>query len=349
MKSAYIKDTKQRNNKLGIIIVTYGDEKNIEALLLSIIQDKRSGDKIVLIDNHPNQICAGIAEAIKDVDIVIRSQNIGFAAGCNLGASKVLKKVDLLLFLNPDILPEEKAISTLRDKAPSNLSAWMGLITLPNGKVNSAGNIVHLSGLSWCDDYGKSTSSLSSKTKIDILSGACLMIRKEAWEKVGGFPEDYFMYYEDTDISMNLHRQGFKVGIVPSASFVHNYVFNKSKNKWYYLERNRYIFICRQWPTKVILIMLPLLLTTELGLWIISIKQHRFLLRIKSVTSFLMIMPTALRERKTITNIGKITNSQFIQYLHPRMNNPFLGKIGKSKALSQFFNSYYYLAKRLVN
>jgi len=61
----------------------------------------------------------------------------------------------------------------------------------------------------------------SSVREVDWLSGACLMLRREALDQVGVFDERYFMYLEDTDLCLRMHRSGWGVYYVPSAGFVH--------------------------------------------------------------------------------------------------------------------------------
>lgn len=334
------------NPRLGIVIVAFGNELNFEKLLLILAKEKRSGDLYSIIDNHPKHGCAKIAEKIKSVDSVTRSDNIGFAAAANLGASRINSQVDLLLFLNPDILPAKGSITKMRYEADPNWSAWMGLITLPDGTINSAGNLVHLSGLSWCDFYGQPTKIIKKNQEVDVLSGACLMIKRDVWDQIGGFYEDYFMYFEDADISMTMRQMNLKLGIIPSAHFEHDYIFEKGKYKWFYLERNRYIFIVRQWPLSVLILMLPLWLIIEIGLWLVSIVQLRFWLRIKSVASFIWMLPRILKSRKLIQKNNVISSAEFISYLYPNLSSPLLGRISKSKLINSLFRFCYRLMQK---
>lgn len=244
------------SNRLGIVIVAYGNQSSIKGLLDRLQGEKLPGDKMGLIDNHPDHLCADIAEQHGAVDLVIRSDNIGFAAACNLMVRR-LKNIDLILLLNPDTLPEPKSITYLRDSGKPEWGGWMGLLTLPDKRVNSAGNAVHLSGLSWCLGYGDKTSKYKEPFETTVLSGADMIVRKSVWDSIGGFDSIYFLYYEDTDLSYRITMAGYKLGVVPAAKICHDYDFGKSKTKWFYIERNRYLFIMRTWPAVVVAVLLP--------------------------------------------------------------------------------------------
>lgn len=334
---------KEDLQSFGIIIVTFGNEDNIKNLIKSIISEKKYGDKLVIIDNHPNHGCAKIADKIQGVDIVIRSMNIGFAAGCNVAANKVIDNVDSILLINPDIVPRTGAISRLRKFSGRKYDAWMGTVLLPNGKINSAGNTVHVSGLSWCGEFNKSVRTIAKRRTIDFASGACLVVSSEAWVKLSGLAEEYFMYYDDTDFSMRMHHFGLRIGIVTDAYFKHDYAYNKGAHKWFYIERNRLIFIFEQWPAFILLISLPMFLAVEVGLLVVSIYEGRFLLRVRSIFSFVRMVPGLVYKRFYIQRNSKLSNLMFFKYLDSNLSSPLLGRFTSSKLVNGVFGIYYRL------
>ncbi len=334
--------SKERSKNLGTILVTYGNEGGAPKLLDILVTNKRKNDFIVVYDNHPDHKFADIADSYKKIDLVIRSKNIGFASACNNGSSRMPTNIGVLLIINPDVIPLDNAINILRDQGfRKNYDAWMGLLILPNGKINSAGNIVHMSGLSWCSNYNESINRLNSNDEVVGLSGACLMIKRNIWEQFGGFYDKYFMYYEDTDLSLRLLKSGMKLGIVNNAVFEHDYEFNKSPQKWFFLERNRYIFIARQWPLALIVLFIPFFFITELGLWLVSIVQGRFIIRTRAFCSFLIICPKIIIERFHYLNRNSVTSSDFLKYLTPKVSTPLLKSFSSSKLINRIFKSYY--------
>jgi GT2 family glycosyltransferase len=337
---------RRRGHELAIIIVTYGGEAGFSRLLESLVKQKRPGDRIVVVDNHEDHGCAKLAEAAEVVDTVIRSKNVGFAAGCNVGVASVPTTISLLLFLNPDIVPDVNAIEKLREGGNKTWGAWMGLVVLPDGTINSAGNCLHISGLSWCGNYGEASDG-RVPAEIKLASGACLMVRSSVWSSVGGLPEDYFMYYEDTDFCMSLWKQGILIGLVPAARFTHDYSFEKGTYKWFYLERNRLVCILRQWPVGILAVLWPLLLVCEIGLFSVSILQRRFWLKVRANSSFIAAIPSILRSRRAMPT-SKTSNAEFYTYLDSSLNTPLLGFIGRSKLINALFDLYYHGAKLVI-
>jgi len=328
-------------DRLGIVLVAYDNADSIGQLLAALSEEKRSGDKIVLVDNRPPHACARLAESVAAVDVVIRSENVGFGAGCNKGAASIEDEVELMLFLNPDCTPESGAIARLREGGKEEWAAWSGLLLLPDGTINSAGNTIHLSGLSWCAGYGEEPSSYRPPSAPAVLSGADLVVRSRAWKRVGGFAPDYFLYYEDTDLSFRLRSMGYELGIVREARIGHDYEFDKSPQKWFFLERNRYVFILRTWPLALLVVLLPLGVATELGLWLVSVFQGRLLIRIRAFASFARILPRLWKERRRISKQRVLSAYECLQMLEPRIDTPLLARFVRSRLVSAVFVGYY--------
>jgi GT2 family glycosyltransferase len=237
----------------------------------------------------------------------------------------------------------------MRTGGRNEWAGWMGILLLPNGKINSAGNSVHISGLSWVDDYGENGDKYSEPTEVNILSGADLLIRTPIWKKIGGFAKIYYIYYEDTEISSTMKAMGHKIGLEPSARIGHNYSFYNSPRKWFLIERNRYIYILRNWPLGVILVLLPLLILIEPGLWLVSIMQKRLTLRVKSVISFIGLLPKTLASRHKLQGLRKISALEYFDMLEPRIDTPLLPAILRSAPVNWFFVAYYYLARMILS
>lgn len=338
-----------KNISISVIIVTFNNEDSIEKLLEKLKSQLSNGDRIVLVDNHPEHKCAKIAEKKDYIHKVIRSNNIGFGGACNLAASYALD-TDMLFFINPDSLPEKNAIKELKkayiDKP--EWSAWMSLLGLEDGTVNSCECSVHVSGLSWAKGLGSKIDKHTKPHEVDYLSGACLAIRTKIWREIGGFTAEYFMYYEDTEISTKLLLRGYKKGIWPKSLIIHDYNFHNGKMKWYYLERNRLIYIATCWPLPILIAMLPLLIVTEIALWPIAVIQRRLTTKIQSALSLLTMIPFILRKRAELMKSRKISSKELLKTLETNLDNPYLGNIGKIKPIIWFFRTYKYLLIRIL-
>ena len=195
-----------------------------------------------------------VSEHAPEATLIEPGENLGFGAGCNLGAERATG--ELLLFLNPDNVVGDG----FRDAIERPLTegrpwaAWQGLVTAAGGElVNTDGGIVHFTGIAWAGGAGLPRSSApTAPREIPFPSGACLAIRREAWRELGGFAPGYFLYHEDTELGLRLWLAGHRVGIEPRAICDHDYEFAKGAQKWRYLERNRWATIIRTYPARLL-------------------------------------------------------------------------------------------------
>ncbi|APT83889.1 glycosyltransferase family 2 protein [Corynebacterium aquilae] len=320
--------------KLGIVIVSYGHEAEVARLVDSFTPQLREGDRVIVVDNKkPWQMQeAGVAE-------IIQHDNGGFAAGCNVGAAAA-GDVDVLFFLNPDTYVEDpNLLDVIRSGYDTPLAAWMPYLVLPDGTVNSAGNALHISGLSWVNGYGQRPDIRDGFTDISIASGACLAVRRQWWERLGGMAELYFMYHEDTDFSARLLLAGGQIGLLHGAQVHHDYDYSKGDYKWIYIERNRLLFILATWPWPVIAVLAPQLVAVGLGLWAIAAKQGRLGLKLKSTKLFFQAIPEAIRFRRTVEQ--SISAAEFLAKMDCSVDNPFLGPVADSKLVAAGYRAYY--------
>jgi O-antigen biosynthesis protein len=224
---------------LSIIIVNYNVKEFLQNLIDSIKKASLNLTKeIIIIDNASDD---GSVEFIKDkfpeVKLISNQQNLGFGKANNIGLKLASGKYFLLI--NPDTLVAEdtfeKMISFFESNSEVGLAGckilnpdgslqlacrrsfpgpWTsftkvtGLSSLfPNNKIFARYNLTYL-------DENKSY-------EVDAISGSFMMMRKEVYQKVGGFDEQFFMYGEDLDLCYRIQKSGFKVYYVHSTQIIH--------------------------------------------------------------------------------------------------------------------------------
>jgi len=202
--------------------------------------------RVLLVDNgSPEREIEILAKQFPEVDFVSLPENLGFAGGCNFGFRYSLERgAQWVWFLNSDATVESDTLQILInrvDRRPE-IAAAGPLVFDANGELSSgAGEI----------DYLKArVKSLTEKTGdivfCDWLSGCALLVRVEAFKAVGGFDENYFLYFEDTDLCVRLQESHGKCALVGSAKIKHvGNVSTKGRyDHWrsYYHSRNRMLF-----------------------------------------------------------------------------------------------------------
>ena len=206
---------------------------------------------------------------------MIDSDNVGFGAGCNRGARET--DADVLVFVNPDTVVQPGGIEAFaRALEPSDVGlvqARLRLLQEPE-RLNSSGNVVHVSGLAWPGGFGDPADALTEPPEIPYASGAAFAIRADVFRELGGFTEELFLYQEDFELSWRAHLHGLRVLVVPGADVLHDYVLERpGRQKEYYLERNRLIVVLTAYSTRLLVLLLPVLLAVELGISLVALRQ----------------------------------------------------------------------------
>jgi GT2 family glycosyltransferase len=105
------------------------------------------------------------------------------------------------------------------------------------------------------------------------ISGACFAVRRELWQRLGGFDDEYFAYHEDVDLSLRCWLSGRTVRYVPAAVAFHHYAFSRHAQKMYLLERNRLITWLTVLERRTLLLLVPALLLAEVGTALLAARQ----------------------------------------------------------------------------
>jgi GT2 family glycosyltransferase len=224
---------------LSIIIVNYNSAEYVCTCIKTIYeQTKATRFQIIVVDNASYDACKKrLADEFPEVLFIQSHQNLGFGKANNMGAKYTAGKV--LLFLNPDTEIKEHAIdrlyaifSTLEDPGSVGCRLLNSDGTFQKSCVQALPTVLNqiLDADALMQLYPKSKlwgkAGLlkigNGPVKVETVSGACLMIRKEVYDKVGGFSPDYFMYAEDRDLCFKTGSIGLNNYYVDDAIIVHH-------------------------------------------------------------------------------------------------------------------------------
>ncbi|MBK8901481.1 MAG: glycosyltransferase family 2 protein [Anaerolineaceae bacterium] len=262
---------------VSVIIVTYNSGPFIvdclEALQATIIQPH----EIIVFDNaSADNTVQLIQEKFTAVHLQSSNTNIGFAAANNCAAK--LATGEYVAFLNPDTIVEANWLQPLLETlaADKTIGAVTPQIVFAHepDRVNTCGNTVHFSGLTYCEKYGKPVSKTAPYT-VSAVSGAAFVMRRDLFSSLAGFEEMFFMYYEDTDLSLRIRCAGYACTAVPNSIVRHAYTSSFSPRKMFYLERNRYLSLFSLMNGWLLLLMAPSILLMEFVSWGYAVLQGK--------------------------------------------------------------------------
>ena len=232
--------------QLSIVIVNYNVRYFLEQCLLSVERALKGIDgEIIVVDNiSPDDSCAMVKAKFPKVILIANKENVGFSKANNQGVA--IAKGDYVLILNPDTVVGEDTFSKILNFAKKKSDLGMLGVKLidgtgcflpeskrglPTPKV-AFNKLFGISSTTTGKYYATHLQENESGT-IDILVGAFMLMKREIYNEVGGFDEDYFMYGEDIDLSYKLLKKGYQNYYYPNTQIIHYKGESTSKNAKY--------------------------------------------------------------------------------------------------------------------
>jgi len=241
---------------VSIIIVNWNAKEYLKECINSLLAQTYQNYEIILVDNASTDNSIELVEKeFSTVKIIKNTKNIGFAEGNNVGIKN--SKGDIIALFNPDAVADKEWLSILVSKLQS--SEKIGAVA---GKIFYLGN-----------EYGKNAvfctwpklnpytampvnfHNNEPTSKVDYLSGAAMIVKKEVIETVGLLDPGFFMYFEETDWCARMIRAGYDLVYVPEAKAWHVVspsISNQDK-KTYLMERSRIRFAIKNFDIAYLL------------------------------------------------------------------------------------------------
>jgi GT2 family glycosyltransferase len=335
---------------LSIVIVSWNSREELTRTLPALLPELDESDELIVVDNDSADGTPELVRSVAPAARIVQSgRNAGFAAACNRGAAEAVN--DLLVILNPDAAPVAGFGEAIRRPwvEKRGWAAWQALVADAGAtKINSAGNPVHFTGIVWAGGHGQPVSEAPAAGEVPALSGACLAIPRRRWGQAGGFPEDFFLYHEDVDLSLRLRLTGGVLGIEPAAVVDHDYEFGASQHKWLWLERNRWAFLVRVYPTSLLILVAPALLATELALIPASIAGGWGRQKLGAIVDVVRWLPRLLRERREVQATRTISASELAAWLTADLDSPFIPSVARSLPVRLALRGYWRVVRLLL-
>ena len=219
--------------KTAIIILNWNGLSYLKMFLAIVLENSRDEETVVCVadngstDGSPEWV----AENFKEIKLILLKKNHGFAEGYNLALNQIDARYFVLL--NSDIEVTKNwliPLVTFMDNNPDVASCQPKVLSYYNkDQFEHAG-----AGGCFLDKYGypfcrgrvlniveKDTGQYDSAINVFWSSGACMIVRSEAWKRCGGFDADFFAHMEEIDLCWRFHKAGYRVCFLPESVIYH--------------------------------------------------------------------------------------------------------------------------------
>jgi GT2 family glycosyltransferase len=216
-------------NRVAIVVLNWNGIEDTLECLKSLEKQTYSNFRVVIIDNGSNDDSKSKLDTYSDshpefVDIIYKPKNLGFAGGANVGIRWAMKNgFDSVALFNNDAVADKNWLSELVDAAKANdVAICTGLLLHEDGKtIDSTGDWYSSWGLPFPRNRNDITDKAAKAGYVFSASGGASLYSVDLFKSIGLFDEDFFAYYEDTDISFRAQLAGFKIYYTPKAIAYH--------------------------------------------------------------------------------------------------------------------------------
>lgn len=333
---------------LGVVVLAYGEEPWLAACVDSVLASRGVEVDLVVVDNGCRADDLEPVEKRDDLRVVRPGTNTGFAGGCNLGARHV--RGEHLVLVNSDCLVEPDTLVALaavaRDPGVGPVMASIRFADRPD-VLNSGGNPVHVLGTCWAGGIDEAETR-TAPYDVAAASGACVLLRRELWDRLGGFDEEYFAYLEDTELSLRCRRLGLVARCVPTARALHHYEFSRNPRKMYLLERNRLIMVTTLWSGRALVLLAPFLLALEGALLLLASAQGWRHEKVQGWRWVLRHRDHLRRRRRLLAAERRVPEREWLAVLTPELAPHVVGSAAAARTVNVVVGGYWRVVRRLL-
>jgi GT2 family glycosyltransferase len=312
-----------KNPLLSILVLNFNGKDLLPSCLNSILSQNYDDYELIVADNNSSD---GSKEYIKEnfptAILAENSENFGFATGNNRALQHA--KGEWIFFLNNDAFLEKNCLNILdehiKNRKPEQLVfAPLMLKSDSPDYVDSAGDILYPWGYAYkYENVLASEQNFSEDREIAAACCGAAVFNKDLLMRLHGFDEDFFLYYEDIDLSLRARHLGAKIYLVPQAKVFHKgsaTVGKRTSSRLYYIERNRFWTKLKNFPLITLIKYAPHSFACSLFSLMLWTCRGFFFAWVKSRFAMLKGMPKMLKKRRKIFAESKINSAEFERWL----------------------------------
>ena len=298
---------------LAIVILNYNGKALLEQFLPSVLEYSKQATVYVADNASTDGSVAYIKKHFSKVQLIINTQNGGYAKGYNDALAHL--KEDVFVLLNSDVEVTQGWLTPIIEafKATSNLVAVQPKILDYKNKdyfeyAGAGGGYIDALGYPYCrgrifNTLEKDTGQYNDTRQIFWASGACLALKKEAFVKAKGFDEDLFAHQEEIDLCWRMQQQGGIIHYIEGSTVYHlggaTLAVENPKKTFYNFRNSLLVMLKNNNHAAVWAILFTRMLLDALAAWqfLVSGKPSHFFAVFKAHLSFYSLAPKFIKKR----------------------------------------------------
>ena len=303
----------------SVVIPNWNGKHHLEECLNSLCKQTFTDFETVLVDNGSSDSSVEFVRLVfPEVRIILLIENAGFAAGVNRGIESA--SGEYIVLLNNDTEVDPYWLENLALAIHENSDIWIFASKLLNYysrvKIDSAGDALDLTLGPYKLGEFEPAENYQERRFIFGACGGGGCYKRELFDKIGLFDEDFFAYFEDVDLSFRANWVGYRCLSVPDAVIYHKVAATSgassaNRDRFDIMRRRNYLFlIIKNYPLPFLIQYLPFILIAHCLKSLLNVARGRFRVAFLTQREIITGLPKMLRKRQAIMAGRRICNSE---------------------------------------
>jgi len=301
--------------KVTIAVITYNGEYLLEECLSAIkSQDYPEYEVIVVNNNSTDHSVDLVREKFPEVKILQMKKNRGPNPARNAAILKSDTSYTLLVDDDAVLTPDCLRILMKAMKEYSDIGICHPRVVLydDHTRIQYDGTGIYYIGAAILKNSGVCIQQVSKETvPMSAVSGVTMLVERDKALRIGLFDEDYFFGWDDGDFSFRMTISGFKCLNIPQAIVYHK-MKKRGFSKAFYQIRNRWYFILKNYSSRTLFFLLPVLLVYELGLSLFLTTKGTLVEYLKANLAVIKNFRKLMKKRQKVQILKKVSDREVL-------------------------------------
>ena len=304
--------------KVSIVIVNYNGMPHLDTCVASVLSQNYGNFDVIFVDNSSSDGSLDYARSrFPQLIFVANDKNLGYAGGINSGLNHATGEYIAPLNIDTEVATNWLSVMVHFLEENSQAGAVMPKILLfdKRDRVNTMGSDIHVTGLGFCRGLNKRNCDSKTPQRVSGVSGCSYLIRRDIFEKMGGAPEGNFMGNDDVVVSWLVNLMGYEIYCLPEAVVYHKYTLKMNPEKFFQLEKNRYLLLFYSLKPLTFVVLSPVFTFTEFLIWVYSLlKGMRYIqAKLKACAAVWKSRAYIRKRREQVQKLRSISDFQLLK------------------------------------